>query len=554
MNQKNQPTPFESLRAKRSAILRLSELQVELRRAFVARLEKEKVPLGTAAAKAKVPWKSANYLVKGEHAFGPSETLKSLAAYSGRSDLFKEFEKASENLNDRVIGISILSRKAIDLAFDVHEVYLNDCPEDATYALFAAAFDDLQAVVLGILNWCVDDMRPLEDPDTRDRLETILLSDGLTQKLAATMKEYRERQAVLAAKLNQLVEKLLRGHVVRDKLAKMLNVSPSNMGYALQGKVTPVRLEELIGLVKDKLAQRENRAKSNGKPADVSTDARPATAKPKSDRPKPSDNPSMEPARKLKGLIARLRTVYGSETRLAQDLKLSIQNLHDAMNGNMSVNATLAVHERAQRLVASTFPARPMATAVPGRIGAGGQTRFRGQEDPALEAPSVSEPDQSPLAKAADSAARQTDQPSATAEAPEPISSASRNEERETAPNDPAPVPFPMGRTSEEGVPFTLDETCFRPFKYRPTIDDLEMVIRSVRLVRAHLNLLAQIEDDAIRHQVRQTMSHEVEELGMALRIFADEYPNRMISLYDAERATMRALGMDCKHTVKKNR
>lgn len=536
MNQTQEPTTLELIRSKRDAVLKLAKLQIELREAFKRRMEKEDVTMGAAANECSVAWKAVKELLSGERAFGHGSTLKSLAAYAGKPELANAISKCTENLGDRLTGVSLLPAKAIGLAFDVHEVYDTEA-SDIPMALFASAFGDLQETVSGILAWRLEAMRQL-DATVSVKLEEALLSDDLARRLAEAKTAHQTTVDGLVEELKKQATRLFDGPINQRILAETLGMSASTVSYALLGRVTLARLKEMVeGVAKAADdAEKKRRGKADNGPR--------ATPKAKSDRPKTSDNPSMVPAKKLADVVARLRTVYGSEPRLAQDMKMSLDALHNAMNGCMGVAATENVLQRAEKLAAATFPVHPVTTTAPsGRIGYGGQTQH-GPDDPALSLAPATTKRMGPNGATSPRPTPPAEQPVADQDLPS----------QPTEMTDAAANVWPVGRVSADGVPYSLDSSAFKPFDYRPSPDDLRCTVRQIQLVRAALNVLTQISDDGIRAQVRQTLGHEVEELGMTLRVFTDEFPNRMIGLYDAERETMRVLGMDTKPNKKGNR
>ncbi len=417
MSKKPEPSQKQIPHAQREAVLKLADLQKELRDALHANLKKNGCTLGAAAGQAGVDWKGAHGVYTGTRALGGGRTLKRLTAYLGKPQLETAILDCTVRLNDRLVGLSVLEKKHIQTVFDVHEIFHleREARKSLTLTAFSRAFDEQQEIVFGILNWQVDAVRQLNDEAASAQFEEFLTSKELSGKITKVVKQETDEQARLAAEFRKAGERLLRGPIVNSKLAQALGISASNVGYALSGCVPQARLTELIGQINQKL-EAAGHAKEDG----VAVTQKDVKA------PEPSAKPSHETAR-----LEQTPTKIPTENRMV-------------------------------------------------------------------------------------------------------------NEEPQTDPGN-----WPMGGTSEEGVPFVLDQTSFTPFAYRPAPEDIKYTARQIQHLRSLLNVLTQISDDGIRETVRLTLGPEVEELAMTLRLFTEEFPNRMLGLFDAERQTMKALGLE---------
>lgn len=94
------------------------------------------------------------------------------------------------------------------------------------------------------------------------------------------------------------------------------------------------------------------------------------------------------------------------------------------------------------------------------------------------------------------------------------------------------------GETSPLGIRFVLSPQSFREIEGRVSKDDIAFAARAIETARALLNLFAQVKDPKIRQEIRRALSGEVEELNLALRLFTDAHPNKLTSLYAAQRET----------------
>lgn len=509
MSKKPERSQKQSLNAQREAVLKLADLQKELRDALHANLKKNGTSLGTLTGKADVDWKSIHGVYTGTRALGGGKTLKRLTAYLGKPRLETDIVECTGKLSDRLVGLSVLEKKQIQTVFDVHEIFLmeREARESLTFAAFSKAFDEQQDTVFGILNWQVDAVRRLNDEAASAQLEELLTSKELSRKITKIVKQETDEQIRLAAELKSAAERLLKGQIIYSKLAPILGISASNLRDALSGRVPQARLDELIGQINQKLG-------TSGHAKDDKADVTRANA----ETAKPSDNPSLESARSLTNLIGELRKVYGNEARLAKDLKLNPETMRAAMNGNMSADATHNVIRRARKLLGNRCPTEPSCERTPPISGYGGHTQVHGEI-------SAQEPSLTP--------------------AENPVESVTEQDTREK---------WPMGKTSEEGVPFVLDKASFTPFAFRPAPEDIKYTARQIQHVRSLLNVLTQISDDGIRETVRLTLSPEVEELAMTIRLFTEEFPNRMLELFDAERRTMMALGLEPGQSARKDK
>jgi hypothetical protein len=92
------------------------------------------------------------------------------------------------------------------------------------------------------------------------------------------------------------------------------------------------------------------------------------------------------------------------------------------------------------------------------------------------------------------------------------------------------------GETSPLGVDKVLGERSFVTIDLDPSAELVDCIKRQVQSTRAALNLLAQIRDEHTRALVREELGPQVEELGLAIRMFSVEHPNKLTKLHDSQR------------------
>lgn len=100
------------------------------------------------------------------------------------------------------------------------------------------------------------------------------------------------------------------------------------------------------------------------------------------------------------------------------------------------------------------------------------------------------------------------------------------------------------GVTSKRGLPFVLTGASFEQIEGDPGETFVALTRRQVRLVRALLNVAAQLADEQIRRAIREQLSDEVAELYGTIEMFTFSHPSRLTQVFDAQRKTLESRSM----------
>ena len=95
------------------------------------------------------------------------------------------------------------------------------------------------------------------------------------------------------------------------------------------------------------------------------------------------------------------------------------------------------------------------------------------------------------------------------------------------------------GETSKRGVRFVLGPKSFKQLEVEISLAPplINLIKGTVEQCRRLLTLATQINDDKVRGAVRQSvLSKEIEELELAIRLFSQMYPNKLLELNNQQR------------------
>jgi len=102
------------------------------------------------------------------------------------------------------------------------------------------------------------------------------------------------------------------------------------------------------------------------------------------------------------------------------------------------------------------------------------------------------------------------------------------------------------GETSPLGVRFVLGPKSFKQLEVEAsqTAKLINLIKETIEQCRRLLNMASQISDDNIRVLIRKSiLGKEIEELELAMRLFSERYPNKLLELNSQQRAFWATLG-----------
>jgi hypothetical protein len=133
------------------------------------------------------------------------------------------------------------------------------------------------------------------------------------------------------------------------------------------------------------------------------------------------------------------------------------------------------------------------------------------------------------------------------------IKAAGTEVRKSTRPLPPKPTPSPPGPSpdklaaqasavfggtaTDDGIDFVLTQDNYRSVEGLPVELIEEHLLALLPLVRRWLNLGSQAAEHQLRKQARKRLAREVEELELAIRLFTFAHPNKLLELYDGQRA-----------------
>jgi hypothetical protein len=201
------------------------------------------------------------------------------------------------------------------------------------------------------------------------------------------------------------------------------------------------------------------------------------------------------PAARLRELTEPLVARFGTRVLLAKALKLSPGSLHQAILGNVSLERLEQLIAAAEKLTSANSapqPAAPSARPAPAR-------------PPSTPPPATPPPPEPPLAIESLLAGL------------------------------PAEFVALAGATTPDGLNFVLTEGTFQSIKKVALLALADNIVLYAQLLRALLNVGAQVADDEARGILVQKVGRELEQLDRALRTFTFKYPNRLLALNESE-------------------
>lgn len=223
-----------SLPEQRALVVELSGLQKQLRKAVVSRQEREKLSIGSLAARLGLGWNEVEAFVNGRRAVCRGAILTKLAEYAEAEKLAAKIGDLAEKLNfsSRIIGASIQSKQTIELVFALHEKFGQT--EGLNHEDFAQAFGDLQELVASVLIWRNDAFIRLEDEATFSRVMDLLTSQGLEDRISEARSKRAAELKTAVDEMEVAVEAIRSRYANFEDMCKALGVDASTV-YRARG-------------------------------------------------------------------------------------------------------------------------------------------------------------------------------------------------------------------------------------------------------------------------------------------------------------------------------
>ena len=242
----------------RQHLIALSTKQAELRRRLNEYLQSSGTAVGTVARLVNMKWGTLNKLSKGEVVVGSGRGLTALCHFLQCDDLGEEITALTRHISDRFIGFATCTPVVIETAFDIRRAFFERA-ETVSAVEFAGAFEEYSAIVQGAITGSKSALQALEDEDTRDYVNLMLI-DGLDERLALSKVRHDQEKQAAADHFVELVKPLLDRFGGKSSLARVFEVHNSTVHAAMTGEASLETIQRLTVLA-------ERHARNNGQAA-----------------------------------------------------------------------------------------------------------------------------------------------------------------------------------------------------------------------------------------------------------------------------------------------